>query len=100
MPRSLLTGFSLLLLCVGSLLLASCSTPTSPLTKDPVPKTVAPGLGGAQLWSQNCAHCHNVRAPDSYSDTQWEVVMLHMRVRANLTADEGKKILVFLKSAH
>ena len=106
MTRSLLTGSSLVLLCAGGLLLASCSTPASrsatnaPPEKDPVPKTAAPGLGGAQLWSQNCAHCHNVRSPDSYSDAQWDVAMLHMRVRANLTAEEHKKILAFLKSAH
>src|SRR2546422_5413398 len=53
--------------------------------------------GGAEMWAQNCGHCHNIRSPDSYSDAQWEVVMLHMRVRANLTAEEHKKILTFLK---
>lgn len=56
--------------------------------------------GGAELWGRNCGHCHNIRSPASYSDAQWEVVMLHMRVRANLTADEHKEILAFLKSAH
>src|SRR5690349_12524381 len=40
---------------------------------------------GVQLWGQNCGHCHNVRSPDSYSAAQWEVAMLHMRIRANLT---------------
>ena len=56
--------------------------------------------GGAQLWAQNCGHCHNLRSPSSYSDAQWEVVALHMRVRANLTVEEHKQILVFLKSTH
>jgi len=56
--------------------------------------------GGTQLWAQNCGHCHNLRSPSSYSDAQWEVVALHMRVRANLTAEEHRKILAFLKSAH
>src|ERR1043166_6255964 len=56
--------------------------------------------GGTQLWAQNCGHCHNLRSPSSYSEAQWEVVALHMRVRANLTADEHRKILAFLKSAH
>jgi cytochrome c5 len=57
-------------------------------------------VSGAQLWAQNCGHCHNIRTPTFYSDAQWEVVVLHMRVRANLTADEHKQILAFLKSAH
>ena len=58
------------------------------------------GPTGVQLWSQNCSHCHNVRSPDSYSATQWEVAMLHMRIRANLTAQEHKAILEFLQSAN
>ena len=106
MTRLILIGSSLVFLCAGGVMLTSCSTPAArsagnaPLEKDQVQKTAAPGLGGAQLWAQNCAHCHNVRSPDSYSDAQWDVAMLHMRVRANLTAEEHKKILAFLKSAH
>ena len=53
---------------------------------------------GAQLWAENCIRCHNIRSPSSYSPAQWEVVMMHMRVRANLTPEEQKKILAFLKS--
>jgi hypothetical protein len=56
--------------------------------------------GGAQLWSENCMRCHNIRNPGSYSDTQWEVSMHHMRVKACLTAEEHRKILEFLKSAN
>ncbi len=64
------------------------------------PKSAASGQSGATLWAQNCGHCHNIRSPDSYSDAQWDVAMLHMRVRANLTAEEHKQILAFIKSAH
>jgi cytochrome c553 len=53
---------------------------------------------GAQLWAENCVRCHNIRSPSSYSPAQWDVVMLHMRVRANLTPEEHKKILEFLKA--
>ena len=56
--------------------------------------------GGSQLWSENCARCHNMRSPSSYSDAEWGVVMHHMRIRAILTAEEHKKILEFLKSAN
>ena len=55
---------------------------------------------GAQLWARNCGHCHNIRSPTSYSGAQWEVAVMHMRIRANLTAEEHAKILAFLKSAH
>lgn len=56
--------------------------------------------GGSQLWAENCARCHNVRSPSAYSDPEWEVAMHHMRIRANLTAEEQRKILEFLKSAN
>lgn len=54
--------------------------------------------GSAQLWSENCARCHNMRSPSTYSDKQWEIIVHHMRVRGNLTSEEHKKIIEFLKS--
>src|SRR5438552_17579959 len=56
------------------------------------------GKSGAELWAENCVRCHNIRSPSNYSPAQWEIVMTHMRVRANLTPEEHKKILEFLKS--
>ena len=60
--------------------------------------STASGQGGAQLWAQNCQRCHNTRSPSTYNDAQWEVALMHMRVRANLTPEEHKQILAFLKS--
>ena len=83
--------------------LIGCSTPDDTkvtAAKTLTQKSTASGQSGATLWAQNCGHCHNIRSPDSYSDAQWDVAMLHMRIRANLTADEHNKILTFLKSAH
>jgi hypothetical protein len=56
------------------------------------------GKSGAQLWAENCIRCHNIRSPGSISPAQWEVDMMHMRVRANLTPEEHQKILAFLKA--
>src|SRR5260221_11948967 len=100
--RNWLTGAAVTALAVLGLSLAGCSTTTPTKTAGgPSPKTSkAADQSGAQLWASNCGHCHNIRSPSSYSDAQWDVVMLHMRIRANLTADEHKQILAFLKSAH
>lgn len=101
-------------LIVLTSLIAGCATSTTPAnassdsaaaapsagTEKAAKQSIAVQTGGPQLWAQNCAHCHNLRSPSSYSDSQWEVVSLHMRIRANLTADEHRKILAFLKSAH
>ncbi len=56
--------------------------------------------GGAQLWSENCMMCHNLRSPTTFNPKQWEIVVPHMRVQANLTAEEARKILKFLQSGH
>ena len=55
---------------------------------------------GSKLWAQNCTRCHNNRSPASFSEAQWEVALTHMRIRANLTAEEHKSILEFLKTAN
>ena len=56
--------------------------------------------GGAQLWADNCSRCHNMRPPQSYSDAQWEAVVMHMRSRANLTGVEQREITRFLQASH
>ncbi|ODU25112.1 MAG: hypothetical protein ABS95_00765 [Verrucomicrobia bacterium SCN 57-15] len=99
-----LAAGGLLGLATVALLVAGCQTSHTEhadATKSNVPTQVASaGKGGAQLWTENCIRCHNIRSPSTYSDADWEVAMHHMRIRANLTAEEHKKILEFLKSAN
>lgn len=83
--------------------MAGCSTSNNknrPEMSVASEKSTSSNRSGAVLWTQNCGHCHNIRSPDSYSAAQWDVAMLHMRVRATLTVEEQKKILAFLKSAN
>lgn len=85
--RVLSAGFALV-----AAALAGCAT---------APKSASSeGASGAKLWAQNCSRCHNARSPSDYSNEHWEVAMLHMRVRANLTAEEHKKVLEFLQSGN
>ena len=80
---------------------AKATVPAAPATT-PKPQFFGrpSGKSGTQLWAENCTRCHNNRSPASYSDAQWEVAMHHMRIRANLTAEEHTKILEFLQSAN
>ncbi len=55
---------------------------------------------GVQLWADNCSRCHNMRPPDSYSDAQWDVAILHMRIRANLSGADARAIAEYLKAAN
>jgi hypothetical protein len=56
--------------------------------------------GGSELWGENCTRCHNARPPQYYSDAQWDTIVHHMRLRANLTGEEARKIAEFLRSAN
>jgi hypothetical protein len=57
------------------------------------------GLSGEELWANNCLRCHNIRPPTMYNDAQWDVIVHHMRLRANITGQEQRAIVEFLKSA-
>ena len=57
------------------------------------------GPSGEELWSNNCLRCHNIRPPTMYTDAQWDVIVHHMRLRANITGQEQRLIVEFLKSA-
>jgi mono/diheme cytochrome c family protein len=84
---------------IGAWLAIDCSAGTkSETVSTETAAPVASGKGGAELWADNCIRCHNVRSPTSFSAAQWDVAMLHMRIRANITPEEQKKILEFLKS--
>lgn len=78
------------------------SAASTPAPSTPRPRFFArpSGKSGTQLWSENCTRCHNDRSPATFNDAQWEVAMHHMRIRANLTAEEHQKILEFLQSAN
>lgn len=55
---------------------------------------------GAITWSQNCARCHEMRDPMEFRDDQWRPIVSHMRLRANLTGQQQRDILVFLQSSN
>ncbi len=93
---------------LGCAMLVGCNTERQVADREPEPVAMSQIgdeaslaiTGGAQLWAENCIRCHNVRNPASLSDRQWEIVLHHMRVRANLTAEEHELILEFLKAAN
>ena len=91
---------------VGTALVVGCADQNKTASSDKASPATAPvmassaGAGGAQLWADNCSRCHNIRPPQSYSDTQWEAVVMHMRLRANLTGTEQREITRFLQASH
>ncbi|MDB6022211.1 MAG: hypothetical protein JWQ04_2068 [Pedosphaera sp.] len=68
--------------------------PSAPDTKQFVPKRQ---LSGAELYSMHCNRCHPERYPTERTAAQWRTILLHMRVRANLPAEQARTILKYLQ---
>jgi len=54
---------------------------------------------GTQLWGENCGRCHNAPGPGEFSAANWDIIGRHMRVRAQITETEEKKIIEYLKGS-
>lgn len=67
--------------------------PEKPAAKKAEPKK----WSGADLYAMHCNRCHPERYATERTATQWKTIMLHMRVRANLPADQAKAILKYLQ---
>lgn len=63
-------------------------------TTDATPKPV---LDGGKVYAWNCGSCHSERWPKERSDAEWDVIMPHMRVRANMTTAQTEAVLRYLK---
>jgi mono/diheme cytochrome c family protein len=54
-------------------------------------------LTGEQLYAINCNRCHAERYATERTDAQWKTIMLHMRTRAQIPADDAKAVLKYLQ---
>jgi hypothetical protein len=61
------------------------------------PKVALKKLSGAELYSMHCNRCHPERYPTERTAAQWKTILLHMRVRANLPAEQARTILKYLQ---
>jgi len=75
----------------GTLLAADLAADTK--KTEPAPKK----LTGAELYAINCNRCHQERYPTEFNSAQWQTLITHMRVRANLPSKQAKEILKYLK---
>jgi cytochrome c5 len=73
-------------------------TPPEAKTKQKADKpTTKRKLTGAELYALNCNRCHNERYPTEFTAAQWKSIMMEMRVRANLPAEQARAILKYLQ---
>ena len=55
---------------------------------------------GARTWAQNCTRCHNARSPLERNDSDWAIIVGHMRARANLTKRQATMIAIYLQTVN
>jgi hypothetical protein len=75
----------------------SAASKESKPAKEPKNKSEKKKLTGAELYAMHCNRCHPERYATERSTAQWKTLMLHMRVRANLPANQSKTILKYLQ---
>lgn len=83
------------LVAAGALIANARADETKTAAKSPAPAPKK--LTGAELYAVNCNRCHPERYPTEFNSAQWQTIMLHMRVRANLPAKQAKEILKYMK---
>ena len=66
-------------------------------TKPAAKPKPAKKLTGAELYAINCNRCHAERYPTEFNAAQWQTLLTHMRVRANLPAKQAREILKYLQ---
>jgi len=54
-------------------------------------------LSGAELYALHCNRCHAERYATERTEAQWQTILLHMRTRANLPAEQARAILKYLQ---
>ena len=97
-------GLSLALITVATCLVSNAlvagedtntvraSAPSKNVEKKPQKK-----LGGAELYAIHCNRCHPERYATERTEAQWKTILLHMRIRANLPAEQAREIQKFLQ---
>lgn len=65
-----------------------------PKTKEAILSTEL--VQGKVLYENNCANCHNLFNPKSFSAEQWRPIMLKMQQEAKISDEEREKIYAYL----
>lgn len=100
---------TMFIMCIAWIALSGCQSSGSKMSvgadSDKAPKVLGifpapPDKPGAQLWAENCNRCHIAPPPERFSDAQWNIVVHHMRSRADLTGEEQRKITEFLQASN
>ena len=95
--KVLLAGICLTVVSISIYNLLNPTVYAGPGTTAPEKPVAKSGLSGAELYAIHCNRCHPERYATEFTPGQWQTIMIHMRVRANLPADQAREILKYLQ---
>ena len=95
--KVLLAGICLTVVSISTYNLLSPPVYAGPGTTAPEKPVAKSGLSGAELYAIHCNRCHPERYATEFTPGQWQTIMIHMRVRANLPAEQSRTILKYLQ---
>ena len=75
-------------------------TPTEASGVADCPPSYEEALTGGKVFNMYCAACHNARALGERPFASYQNAATHMRVRCNLTGEEYRKLMDFLRYWH
>ena len=95
--KVLVAGTCLTVVAISIYNLLSPTVYAGPGTTAPEKPVAKSGFSGAELYAIHCNRCHPERYATEFTPAQWQTIMIHMRVRANLPADQAREILKYLQ---
>ena len=99
LPGTIQAGFAAAV-CAALILVCGCAETKSTAgsaAEHQEPPPTEKRLAGAEVYSMHCARCHPERYPTERTAAQWKTILLHMRVRANLPAEQSRLVLTYLQ---
>jgi hypothetical protein len=95
--KVLFAGFCLTVVGISTYNLLSPAVYAGPGTAAPEKPVAKSGVSGAELYAIYCNRCHPERYATEFTAGQWQTIMIHMRVRANIPAEQAREILKYLQ---
>jgi hypothetical protein len=95
--KVLLVGICTTIVGISTYNLLSPTVYAGPGTTAPEKPVAKNGPSGAELYAIYCNRCHPERYATEFTAGQWQTIMIHMRVRANIPAEQAREILKYLQ---
>ncbi|WP_396169414.1 cytochrome c [Flavobacterium sp.] len=86
----------ILSLTLIALILNSCGPSKTRVAKSELDILIAKQNAGKEIYENNCAKCHQLYDPKSYSLQDWQPILKRMQIEARLQDADMDKILTYL----